>query len=171
MYRCLRRRPAGPLRMLARVLTLFVPRAIPLVLGGLGLLWGVPTIVALITGGRSNAMFTVLNLLMASGLLAFAVRVSLISVRLDEEGVAVRSWVRTRSTALPQVKGIALLQDGGVPRLTVVTTDRPLQTAAWSLRARYEDGETEPAGPALERFGAEHGVKVKVRQLNGPVVE
>jgi hypothetical protein len=153
------------------VLTLYVPRAIPLVLGVVGLLWGTPTAVAVLTDGRINPVFSALNLLIGVGLLYFAVRTSLIRVTMDEGQVVVRSRVRTQTAKWADVRGVALLQDGGIPRLRVVTTGEPIEVPAWSLRARYDDGEVEPAGVALERFGAEHGVRVKVRQLDGPVVE
>ncbi len=154
------------------MVTLFVPRPISLTVLSLGLVWGGPTLLDLVTGGRVNGVFTLLNLLIGGGLVWFGVRTLLVRAVLTEEAIAMRSRLRTVEVGWAQVKGVALLQDGGVPRLRVVRREGPdVQVPAWSLRARYDDGEVEPAGPALERFGSTHGVKVKVRNLTGPVVE
>ncbi|MGI9017663.1 MAG: PH domain-containing protein [Euzebya sp.] len=154
------------------MVTLYIPRAISLVTGSLGVLWPLPTVAILLGGGAVNPGFALSNVVIAAGLLYFAVRTWRIQVVLDIGGIDVRSRVRTRSVEWHQVKGIALLQDGGAPKLRVVVRGGdPLVVPAWSLRARHEDGETEGAADALSRFGSAHGVKVRVRQLTGPVVD
>jgi hypothetical protein len=152
------------------VLTLTVPRTIPVVAAVVGVVWGGPTVVALATGGRVNPIFAVPNLLVATGLLLFAVATVAVRVVLDEDAVTVRS-LRVRGQApMAGVRGIALRQDGGLPRLRVALRDGDdLVVPAWSLVARHPDGEVEPAAEALTRFGAEHGVAVRVRRLTDPV--
>ena len=152
------------------MLTLTVPRAIPVVVAVVGLIWGGPTVVALLTGGRVNPLFAVPNLLVAGGLLLFAVATARVRVVLDEDEVAVRSLRTNGRVALGGVRGLALRQDGGIPRLRVALRDGgDLVVPAWSLIARHPDGEVEPAGEALTRFGAEHGVRVRVRRLTDPM--
>lgn len=154
------------------VITLRIPRAIPAVTAVLGLVWGGPTVVALLSGGRVNALFAVPNIACAAGLLVFAASTAWVRVQLGEDEVRVRSLTRTGAAGWEQVRGVALRQDGGVPRLRVVLRDDgELAVAAWSLVARHPDGEREPAGEALSRFGAERGVPVRVRRLSDPMAD
>ena len=152
------------------MITLTVPRAIPVLAAVLGLVWGGPTVVALVTGGRVNPLFAVPNILIAVGLLAFAATTARIRVVLDGDGVAARSVSGTGTASWAEVKGIALRQDGGVPKLKVVRrAGPPLTVSAWSLVARDDEGDVEPAGEALSRFGVEHGIQVRVRRMTDPM--
>ena len=155
---------------MAPVLILTVPRVIPVVTGLIGLGWGGPTVAAIVTGGRVNPLFAVPNLLIAGGLLLFAASTARIRVVLAGDEVRLRSLSGADRAALADVKGIVLRQDGGVPKLRVVLRDGgDLAVAAWSLVARHPDGEVEPAGEALSRYGAAHGVRVRVRRLTDPM--
>jgi hypothetical protein len=151
------------------VLTLYVPRAIPIVTGLAGALWVTPSLVTVFTGGAVSLNYAIANVLVSATLLYFALRTLLIRVTLDAAEVRVRSRLRTKTVPLEGIKGIALLQDGGVPTLRVVRHQGDaLVVPAWSLRARdSEDDEVEPAGEALQRYGSRHGVKIRVRQLLG----
>ena len=151
-------------------LTLRVPRAIPALLAALGITWAAPTVVGFASGAVVHTVFAPVTLLIALALIGLAVRLGAVRTTADQDGLDVRARFSTERVAWADVKGLALLQDGGFPVLRIVRRDADtLVVPAWSLRAVHADGESEPAGPALERLGEVRGVKVVVRGLTGPV--
>lgn len=154
----------------ARGLTLFVPRAIPVVILSLGTLWTVPLLAALATARPVHPGFQLLNAVIAVVLVGFGLDTALMKVVLTPEEIRMRRGLRTRTRTWDQVKGVSLRTDEGTPRLRVVTRDDDdLAMPAWSLRARHADGEVETAAAALPRFGVAHGVRTRVRTLGtGP---
>ncbi len=83
-----------------------------------------------------------------------------------EAGVRVRTWRGSVRVPLEEVRGLVLRSNGGAPQLRVVLRDgRVRSVPAWALRATHEDGEVEPAGPALLTAGLP--VPVKVLTLTG----
>jgi hypothetical protein len=151
------------------ILVLFVPRAISAVLSVLGLLWATPMGVAIASGRALDVGIGLLNLLIAGGLIAFAVDTLRIRMTLTAQAITLHRWRKARRIPWSGVKGVVLRSDSGTPTLKVVTTDGTPSSPAWSLRARHPDGEVEPAGPALQRFGDDHGIRVRVRKLTDRV--
>ncbi len=149
-------------------LTLYVPRAIPVVVLSLAMVWSVPLVVALVSRRPVGLGFQLLNGLIALGLVTFGLDTALIRVVLTPASATVRRGLRRTTVDWDAVKGVALLQDGGVPRLRLVTHDDPVEVPAWSLRARRDDGEVEAAADALPRFTREQGIRLRVHTLAGP---
>ncbi|CAN5143494.1 hypothetical protein BH23ACT9_BH23ACT9_18620 [soil metagenome] len=152
-------------------LTLRVPRTIPVVLLTLGVLWGTPLTVALADGRAVNIPFAIINSLIAVGLIVFGTDTALVRVVVRPHEITVRRWLRRWTLPTEEVRGIALLAGEGVPQLRIVTRGDPVVVRAWGLQARHPDGELEPAGPALVRFGADHGIKVRVRSMLDPMAQ
>lgn len=150
------------------LLTLVVPRVVPaLALSG-GLLVVLPLVRALAEDRVGNPAFQAVVGLVGLLLLGFGLDTALLRVRLHADRVEVRRLLRERSLPWTAVRGVSLVSDGSTPRLRVVGREHVLQVPAWSLQARYADGEVEPAPAALPRFGGEHGVRTKVRTLADP---
>ncbi|WP_370327935.1 PH domain-containing protein [Euzebya sp.] len=151
------------------VLTVSTSRVIPVVIGVVGVAWTAPTVLDLIAGGRVHPLYTPANLLVGAVLLAFALRMAAVRVVLHPDRIAVRRLVTTRAWPWDEVRGVSLRADDGIPRLRVVLVDgTAVAVPAWALVARDADGDREPAGDALERFGAAHGVAVRVRRITDP---
>lgn len=134
----------------------------------LAAVWTVPLVLALVSARPVSPVSQLLNTAIALGLLAFGADTALIRVTMTPTSVSLRRWLRTRTLTWDEVKGVALLQDGGVPHLRLVTRDQPVEVPAWSLRARHADGEVESAADALPRFTGAHGIKLRIRTLAGP---
>jgi hypothetical protein len=172
VYRPPRRRSIGGVRGAGQsdtggdLLVLRVPAVVPLVAMAGGLLLLVPLVLALSAGRIGSPVLQGLVALVGLLLVGFAVDAAAVRVALGADGVAVRRGLRRSVLPWTAVRGIALVSDGGVPQLRVVGhDDQVMRVRAWGLRARHPDGEVEPAAAALPRFGAEHGVRIKVRTL------
>lgn len=150
------------------LLTLVVPRTIPVLALSGGLVALLPLIRSLAEGRIGNPAFQVVVGLIGLLLLGFGIDTALLRIRLHADRVDVRRLLRERSLPWAAVKGVSLISDGSTPRLRVVGREEVLQVPAWSLQARYADGEVEPAAAALPRFGGEHGVRTRVRTLADP---
>ena len=115
-------------------------------------------------------VWTGVGLLVGVLLLRVGIRWVVTSVTVDEEGLHVRRLSGMTDLPYAALKGVVLQQSGSTPALRLVLHEgETIVLPGWSLRAVHDDGEVEPAGPALQRLGAIHRFKVKHATLLGPV--
>lgn len=142
---------------------------IPPLLAGAVTLLGAALVGAAAAGALSEepkVLYVVLNGLIGAALLPVGVAWAAMRVQLDDDGLQVRSVRQRRSWSWEQVRGVKLDQGEGRPRLSIHPRDgAAVGVPAWSLRARHEDGEVEPAREALTRICGARGVAFRSRAL------